>query len=109
MFKFFKKLLYRNNYNSNDWVPYGMSPGFTIRTNTGSYIMGHMVIKTTDTDREIAYKLISWITKCCKNNNLSTQQTLDAIISNLRNNNLISEGESSYPTIESDNNFRYDL
>jgi hypothetical protein len=83
------KLIKYFSKEREEYVQYGMCPGYTIWTNTGSCIMGHMVIKTTDTREEVTHNLIAYINKMCKENNISAQRTADTIISNLKMNGLI--------------------
>lgn len=44
--------------HKDEYVEYGMCPGFTVWKNGGGCIMGHMIIKKSDTKEEIIYKLI---------------------------------------------------
>ena len=92
IFNQIKKYLSRNK-NKDEYIPYGMGPGFTIWTNTGSCIMGHISVKKTDTKEEITYKLITLIVNQCKLNEIGIEKTIDTIIRNLVSNNLFSSGD----------------
>jgi hypothetical protein len=73
----------------DEYVQYGMSPGFTVWTNSGSCIMGHMVIKKTDTNEQIKDNMIKCVSKICKDENLSEEQTVKTINDNLKSNGLL--------------------
>lgn len=73
----------------DEYVQYGMCPGFTIWTNKGSCIMGHMFIKKSDSKEVISQKLTELVTKICKENNLSDDNTSKHIKDNLERNKLI--------------------
>lgn len=73
----------------DEYVQYGMCPGFTVWTNSGSCIMGHMVIKKSETNDIISQRLTELVTKLCKENNLSEEQTVKHINDNLKSNGLI--------------------
>lgn len=75
--------------DKDEYVQYGMCPGFTVWTNRGSCIMGHMVIKKSDTNDIISQRLTELVTKLCKENNLSEEQTVKHINDNLKSNGLI--------------------
>ena len=73
----------------DEYVQYGMCPGFTVWTNSGSCIMGHMVIKKTDTNEQIKDNMIKCVSKICKDENLSEEQTVKTINDNLKSNGLL--------------------
>jgi len=73
----------------DEYVQYGMCPGFTVWKNGGGCIMGHMVIKKTDTNDIISKELTELVTKLCKENNLNEEQTVKHINDNLKSNGLI--------------------
>jgi hypothetical protein len=73
----------------DEYVQYGMCPGFTVWTNRGSCIMGHMVINKTDTNEQIKDNLIKCVSRICKNENLSEEQTVKTINDNLKSNGLL--------------------
>jgi hypothetical protein len=73
----------------DEYVQYGMSPGFTVWTNSGSCIMGHMVIKKTDTNEQIKDNMIKCVSKICKDENLTEEQTVKTINDNLKSNGLL--------------------
>jgi hypothetical protein len=73
----------------DEYVQYGMCPGFTVWTNSDSCIMGHMVIKKTDTNEQIKDNMIKCVSKICKDENLSEEQTVKTINDNLKSNGLL--------------------
>ena len=75
--------------DKDEYVQYGMCPCFTVWTNSGSCIMGHMVIKKSDTNDIISQRLTELVTKLCKENNLSEEQTVKHINDNLKSNGFI--------------------
>lgn len=77
------------NKNKDEYVQYGMCPGFTVWTNKGSCIMGHMFIKKSDTNEQIKDKMIKHVLKICKDENLTEEQTVKTINDNLKSNRLL--------------------
>jgi hypothetical protein len=73
----------------SEYVDYGKSPGYTIFTNRGNCIMGHIFIKKTDSKEQIAFKMIHNIINICEKENISIEDTMANINANLKNNNLI--------------------
>jgi hypothetical protein len=73
----------------DEYVQYGMCPGFTVWTNRQSCISGHMVIKKTDTKEQIKDNMIKCVSKICKDENLTEEQTVKTINDNLKSNGLI--------------------
>lgn len=65
------------------------APGFTVWTNRHSCISGHMVIKKTDTKEQIKVNMTKCVSKICKDENLSKEQTVKTINDNLKSNGLI--------------------
>ncbi len=82
MIKWIKKYLIPKK--KEEYIPYGMCPGFYIKVNDSSWIQGHMVIKKSDNEAEIRKKFNDLIVKFCKERNLSKEETEK----NLKNNNL---------------------
>ena len=77
------------NYKDKDkYVQYGMCPSFTVWANNGSCIMGHVMIKKSDNKKVISQKLTELVTKLCKDNNMSEEQTLKHINDNLKSNGI---------------------
>ena len=72
----------------NEYVQYGMCPGFTVWTNRHC-VSGHMVIKKTDTKEQIKDNMIKCISNICKDENLTEEQTIKTINDNLKSNGLI--------------------
>ena len=73
----------------DEYVQYGMCPSFTVWTNSGSCVMGHMFIKKTDTKEHIKENMIKCVSKICKDENLTKEQTVKAINDNLKSNGLL--------------------
>jgi hypothetical protein len=73
----------------DEYVQYGMCPGFTVWTNRHSCISGHMVIKKSDTKEQIKDNMIKCVSKICKDENLTEEQTVKTINDNLKLNGLI--------------------
>lgn len=76
------------DYKKDEYVQYGMCPVFTIWTNRGSCITGHMIIKKSDSKEIISQRLTELVKKFCKEEKLSDEQTLKHINDNLKSNGL---------------------
>ena len=74
--------------DKDEYVQYGMCPGITVWTNRHSCISGHMVIKKTDTKEQIKDNLIKCVSKICKDENLTQEQTVKTLNDNLKSNGL---------------------
>jgi len=85
---YFVMFSYRDK-DEYEYVQYDMCPGFTVWTNRGSCIMGHMVIKKTDTKEQVKDNLIECVSKICKDENLTEEQTVKTINDNLKSNGLL--------------------
>lgn len=75
--------------DKDEYIQYGMCPGFTVWTNRHSCISGHMVIKKTDTKEQIKDNLIKCVSKICKDENLTEEQTVKTLNDNLKSNGLL--------------------
>ncbi len=82
------KTLHFGYKDRDENVQYGLCPGFTVWTN-GNCISGHMVIKKTDTNEQIKDNMIKCVSRICKEENLSEEQTVKIINDNLKRNRLL--------------------
>jgi hypothetical protein len=73
----------------DEYVQYGMCPVFTVWSNQHSCISGHMMIKKTDTKEQIKDNMIKCVSKICKDENLTEEQTVKTINDNLKSNGLL--------------------
>jgi len=73
----------------DEYVQYGMCPSFTVWTNRHSCISGHMMIKKTDNKEQIKDNMIKCVSKICKDENLTEEQTVKTINDNLKSNGLL--------------------
>jgi hypothetical protein len=73
----------------DEYVQYGMCPGFTVWSNRHTCISGHMMIKKTDTKEQIKDNMIKFVSKICKDENLTEEQTEKTINDNLKSNGLL--------------------
>jgi hypothetical protein len=87
LIKKLKKL--QNRTTKDEYVQYGMCPGIVVWTNNRLYISGHMYIKKSDSNEQIKDNLIKCVSKICKDENLTKEQTIKTIDNNLKSNGLI--------------------